>query len=47
MADVRLPADGTGVGKLRSRMLGLACLMLTSFDDAPLDAITAGAPVMC
>jgi DNA-binding NarL/FixJ family response regulator len=45
--DVRLP-DGDGVGvcrELRSRMPGLACLMLTSFDDeeALLDAIMAGA----
>lgn len=45
--DVRLP-DGDGVGvcrELRDRMPGLACLMLTSFDDddALLDAIMAGA----
>ncbi|GAA4931639.1 response regulator [Streptomyces coeruleoprunus] len=45
--DVRL-ADGDGVSvcrELRSRMPGLACLMLTSFDDeeALLDAIMAGA----
>ncbi|NEE50854.1 response regulator transcription factor, partial [Streptomyces sp. SID8455] len=45
--DVRLP-DGDGVAvcrELRSRMPGLACLMLTSFDDeeALLDAIVAGA----
>ncbi|MFF3249516.1 response regulator [Actinacidiphila glaucinigra] len=45
--DVRLP-DGDGIGvcrELRSRMPGLACLMLTSFDDddALLDAIMAGA----
>ncbi|MFH9224057.1 response regulator [Streptomyces lydicus] len=45
--DVRLP-DGDGVSvcrELRSRMPGLACLMLTSFDDddALLDAIMAGA----
>ncbi|MFF5338458.1 response regulator [Streptomyces sp. NPDC013181] len=45
--DVRLP-DGDGVGvcrDLRSSMPGLACLMLTSFDDedALLDAIMAGA----
>ncbi|MFI7234412.1 response regulator [Streptomyces cyaneofuscatus] len=45
--DVRLP-DGNGVDvcrELRSRMPGLACLMLTSFDDeeALLDAIVAGA----
>ncbi|MFD7782048.1 response regulator [Streptomyces nojiriensis] len=45
--DVRLP-DGDGVTvcrELRSRMPGLACLMLTSFDDedALLDAIMAGA----
>ncbi|MFF0428139.1 response regulator [Streptomyces sp. NPDC004520] len=45
--DVRLP-DGNGVSvcrELRSRMPGLACLMLTSFDDeeALLDAIMAGA----
>lgn len=45
--DVRLP-DGDGVNvcrELRSRMPGLACLMLTSFDDeeALLDAIMAGA----
>ncbi|MFG3260363.1 response regulator [Streptomyces sp. NPDC048172] len=45
--DVRLP-DGNGVGvcrELRSLMPGLACLMLTSFDDeeALLDAIMAGA----
>jgi len=45
--DVRLP-DGDGVTtcrELRSRLPGLACLMLTSFDDeeALLDAIMAGA----
>ncbi|MEU1623152.1 response regulator transcription factor [Streptomyces sp. NPDC005722] len=45
--DVRLP-DGDGIcvcRELRSRMPGLACLMLTSFDDddALLDAIMAGA----
>ncbi|MFK0290525.1 response regulator [Streptomyces sp. NPDC090442] len=45
--DVRLP-DGDGVTvcrELRSRMPGLACLILTSFDDddALLDAIMAGA----
>ncbi|MEU3772437.1 response regulator transcription factor [Streptomyces sp. NPDC032472] len=45
--DVRLQ-DGDGVSvcrELRSRMPGLACLMLTSFDDeeALLDAIMAGA----
>ncbi|MDH6223849.1 two-component system response regulator DevR [Streptomyces sp. MJP52] len=45
--DVRLP-DGDGVSvcrELRSRMPGLACLMLTSFDDeeALLDSIMAGA----
>ncbi|MFJ3635986.1 response regulator [Streptomyces sp. NPDC090112] len=45
--DVRLP-DGDGITvcrDLRSRMPGLACLMLTSFDDedALLDAIMAGA----
>jgi two-component system response regulator DevR len=45
--DVRLP-DGDGVTtcrELRSRVPGLACLMLTSFDDeeALLDAIMAGA----
>ncbi|MFK0100275.1 response regulator [Streptomyces sp. NPDC091040] len=45
--DVRLP-DGDGVGvcrELRSGLPGLACLMLTSFDDedALLDAIMAGA----
>lgn len=45
--DVRLP-DGDGIGvcrELRSRMPGVACLMLTSFDDddALLDAIMAGA----
>ncbi|MER6194401.1 response regulator transcription factor [Streptomyces cyaneofuscatus] len=45
--DIRLP-DGDGVSvcrELRSRMPGLACLMLTSFDDeeALLDAIVAGA----
>ncbi|MEU8436125.1 response regulator transcription factor [Streptomyces sp. NPDC029216] len=45
--DVRLP-DGDGIGvcrELRSHMPGLACLMLTSFDeeDALLDAIMAGA----
>ncbi|MFF4261143.1 response regulator [Streptomyces virginiae] len=45
--DVRLPdSDGITVCReLRSRMPGLACLMLTSFDDedALLDAIMAGA----
>ncbi|MGW2208681.1 response regulator [Streptomyces sp. NPDC001781] len=45
--DVRLP-DGDGITvcrELRDRMPGLACLMLTSFDDedALLDAIMAGA----
>ncbi|GHJ42314.1 response regulator transcription factor [Streptomyces sp. TS71-3] len=45
--DVRLP-DGDGVSvcrDLRARMPGLACLMLTSFDDeeALLDSIMAGA----
>jgi DNA-binding NarL/FixJ family response regulator len=45
--DVRLP-DGDGVTvcrEIRSRMPGVACLMLTSFsdDDALLDAIMAGA----
>ncbi|WP_069465265.1 response regulator [Actinacidiphila rubida] len=45
--DVRLP-DGDGITvcrELRSSMPGLACLMLTSFDDddALLDAIMAGA----
>ncbi|NED12849.1 response regulator transcription factor [Streptomyces sp. SID9124] len=45
--DVRLP-DGDGIGvcrELRSAMPGLACLMLTSFDDedALIDAIMAGA----
>ncbi|TJZ58970.1 response regulator transcription factor [Streptomyces piniterrae] len=45
--DVRLP-DGDGISvcrELRSRMPGLACLMLTSFDDddALLDAIMSGA----
>ncbi|MER7580625.1 response regulator transcription factor [Kitasatospora sp. NPDC097691] len=45
--DVRLP-DGDGVSvcrELRDGMPGLACLMLTSFDDddALLDAIMAGA----
>lgn len=45
--DVRLP-DGDGISvcrELRSRMPGLTCLMLTSFDDedALLDAIMAGA----
>ncbi|WP_438295519.1 response regulator [Streptomyces sp. HUAS TT7] len=45
--DVRLP-DGDGVTvcrELRSRLPGLVCLMLTSFDDeeALLDAIMAGA----
>jgi two-component system, NarL family, response regulator DevR len=45
--DVRLP-DGDGISvcrDLRDRMPGLACLMLTSFDDeeALLDAIMAGA----
>ncbi|MEU0133026.1 response regulator transcription factor [Streptomyces sp. NPDC006296] len=45
--DVRLP-DGNGITvcrELRSRLPGLACLMLTSFDDedALLDSIMAGA----
>jgi DNA-binding NarL/FixJ family response regulator len=45
--DVRLP-DGDGVSvcrEVRSRMPGVACLMLTSFgdDDALFDAIMAGA----
>ncbi|MFC7975876.1 response regulator [Streptomyces cinereoruber] len=45
--DVRLP-DGDGITvcrELRSAMPGLACLMLTSFDDedALIDAIMAGA----
>ncbi|MFD9483682.1 response regulator [Streptomyces sp. NPDC059991] len=45
--DVRLP-DGDGITvcrELRSRIAGLSCLMLTSFDDddALLDAIMAGA----
>jgi DNA-binding NarL/FixJ family response regulator len=45
--DVRLP-DGDGVTvcrEIRSRMPGVACLMLTSFgdEDALLDAIMAGA----
>ncbi|RSN72037.1 response regulator [Actinomadura sp. WAC 06369] len=45
--DVRLP-DGDGVAvcrELRSRMPGLACLMLTSFDDeeALFEAVMAGA----
>jgi two-component system, NarL family, response regulator DevR len=45
--DIRLP-DGDGVSvcrELRSQMPGLACLMLTSFDDeeALLDSIMAGA----
>src|SRR5246127_4978872 len=45
--DVRLP-DGDGVTvcrEIRSRMPGVACLMLTSFgdDDALMDAIMAGA----
>ncbi|AEW92582.1 MULTISPECIES: response regulator [Streptomycetaceae] len=45
--DVRLP-DGDGVTvcrELRSRVPGLACLILTSFDDeeALLDAVMAGA----
>ncbi|MEV6567959.1 response regulator transcription factor [Streptomyces kronopolitis] len=45
--DVR-PPDGDGVSvcrELRSRMPGLGCLMLTSFDDdeALLDAVLAGA----
>ncbi|NUS18101.1 MAG: response regulator transcription factor [Streptomyces sp.] len=45
--DIRLP-DGDGITvcrELRSAMPGLACLMLTSFDDddALLDAIMAGA----
>jgi DNA-binding NarL/FixJ family response regulator len=47
LLDVRLP-DGDGVTvcrELRSRIPGLACLMLTSFsdDDALLDAVLAGA----
>ncbi|WP_438295943.1 response regulator [Streptomyces sp. HUAS TT7] len=45
--DVRLPdSDGISVCReLRTRLPGLACLMLTSFDDddALLDAIMAGA----
>ncbi|MFI1016833.1 response regulator [Streptomyces sp. NPDC020965] len=45
--DIRLPdSDGITVCReLRSRMPGIACLMLTSFDDddALLDAIMAGA----
>ncbi|MFI7132262.1 response regulator [Nonomuraea sp. NPDC050153] len=45
--DVRLP-DGNGVDvcrEMRSRVPGLACLMLTSFadDDALFDAVMAGA----
>ncbi|MEU6786823.1 response regulator transcription factor [Nonomuraea angiospora] len=45
--DVRLP-DGSGVDvcrEVRSRVPGLACLMLTSFadDDALFDAVMAGA----
>ncbi|MFJ5934351.1 response regulator [Streptomyces sp. NPDC093071] len=45
--DVRLP-DGDGIAvcrELRSAMPGLACLMLTSFDDedALIDAVMAGA----
>jgi DNA-binding response OmpR family regulator len=45
--DVRLP-DGDGVSacrEIRSRIPGVACLMLTSFgdDDALFDAIMAGA----
>ena len=45
--DVRLP-DGTGIElcrELRSRMPGLACLMLTSYTDeqAMFDAVLAGA----
>ncbi|MFI6638089.1 response regulator [Streptomyces sp. NPDC050504] len=45
--DVRLP-DGDGITvcrELKSRVPGLACLMLTSFDDddALLDAVMAGA----
>ncbi|MEV0146061.1 MULTISPECIES: response regulator transcription factor [unclassified Nonomuraea] len=45
--DVRLP-DGSGVDvcrEVRSRMPGLACLMLTSYadDDALFDAVMAGA----
>ena len=45
--DVRLP-DGDGVSvcrEIRSRMPGVACLMLTSFgdDEALFDAIMAGA----
>jgi two-component system response regulator DevR len=45
--DIRLP-DGDGITvcrELRTQMPGLACLMLTSFDDddALLDAIMAGA----
>ncbi|MGW3388816.1 response regulator [Streptomyces cinereoruber] len=47
LLDVRLP-DGDGITvcrELRSAMPGLACLMLTSFDDedALIDAIMAGA----
>src|SRR3954454_7037734 len=45
--DVRLPAgDGVTVGReIRSRLPGLACLMLTSFSDeeALFDAVMAGA----
>ena len=49
MLDVRLP-DGTGIElcrELRSRMPGLACLMLTSYTDeqAMFDAVLAGARV--
>ncbi|WP_017540634.1 response regulator transcription factor [Nocardiopsis halophila] len=47
LLDVRLP-DGSGVAvcrELRSRMPGLACLMLTSYadDDALYDSVMAGA----
>ena len=49
--DVRLP-DGDGVSvcrEIRSRMPGVACLMLTSFsdDEALFDAIMAGAADTC
>ncbi|GAA2216192.1 response regulator transcription factor [Nonomuraea monospora] len=48
--DVRLP-DGNGVDvcrEVRSRVPGLACLMLTSFadDDALFDAVMAGAAML-
>ncbi|WP_017623504.1 response regulator [Nocardiopsis chromatogenes] len=47
LLDVRLP-DGSGVGvcrEMRSRLPGLACLMLTSYadDDALYDSVMAGA----